>query len=252
MDAAVAFADGMSADAIARYRPAFAEITDLLVGAGLKHDAHGVSPLNPAFARTNSQWEAAGRAWLSRPTEDDAIIMTCLVVDARPIRGDLSRPKVTRVFGELPLHPSTMRMLLAISIDRSETRRGRWLRKEVDLKRQALLPIANIARWAALSAQSPALQTPERLRAAAGSPMLSAEDADTLGDVFEIVQRTRLRHQLEQLEAGQTPSDTITPRDMSTIEASVLHEAIREILAIQRRMANKARYVPDLKAASSG
>jgi hypothetical protein len=33
---------------------------------------------------------------------------------------------------------------------------------------------------------------------------------------------------------------------MSTIEASVLDEAIREILGIQRRMANKARYVPDL------
>jgi CBS domain-containing protein len=246
MDAAVAFSDGLSADAIARYRPAFAEIIDVLTGAGLNHDAHGVSPVNPAFARTNSQWEAVGRAWLLRPAEDDAIIMTCLVVDARPIRGDLSRPKVARIFSDLPLHPSTMKMLLSISIDRSETRRGRWRRREIDLKRQALLPIANIARWAALSAKSPALQTPERLRAAAGSPMLSAEDADTLGDVFEIVQRTRLRHQLEQLEAGDTPSDTITPGDVSTIEASVLDEAIREILAIQRRMANKSRYVPGL------
>ena len=252
MDAAVAFADGMSHDAIARYGPAFAEITRVLVGAGLKHDRRGVNPMNPAFARTHSQWEAAGRAWLSRPTEDDAIIMTCLVVDARPIRGDLSRPKVARVFGDLPLHPSTMKMLLAISIDRSETRRGRWLRKQIDLKRQALLPIANIARWAALSAQSAALQTPERLRVAAGSPMLSAEDADTLSDVFEIVQRTRLRHQLEQLEAGATPSDTITRDDISTIEADVLNEAIRAILAIQRRMANKVRYVADLKATASG
>ncbi len=56
----------------------------------------------------------------------------------------------------------------------------------------------------------------------------------------------RLRHQLEQLEAGETPSDTMRLRAMSTIEASVLDEAIREILGIQRRMANKARYVPDL------
>jgi CBS domain-containing protein len=252
MDAAVAFADGMSDDAIARYRPAFAEIIRVLDGAGLKHDRRGVNPANLAFARTHSQWEATARAWLSRPTEDDAIIMTCLVVDGRPIRGDLSMPSVARVFGDLPLHPSTMKILLAISIDRSETRRGRWRRKQIDLKRQALLPIANIARWAALSAQSPALQTTERLQAAAGSRMLSAEDADTLGDVFEIVQRTRLRHQLEQLEAGETPSDTITPRDISTIEASVVDEAIREILAIQRRMVNKAKYVPELRGAASG
>lgn len=34
---------------------------------------------------------------------------------------------------------------------------------------------------------------------------------------------------------------------MSTIEAGVPGEAIREILAIQRRMANKAEYVPHLQ-----
>lgn len=252
MDAAVAFADGIGDDAIAHYRPAFAEISRVLDAAGLKVDRRSVNPANPEFARTRSQWEAAAQAWLSRPTEDDAIIMTCLVVDGRPIRGDLSRPDVARVFGDLPLHPSTMKILLAISVDRSDTRRGRWRRGQIDLKRQALLPIANVARWAALSVQSPALQTTERLRAAAGSLLLSTEDADTLADVWEIVQRTRLRHQLEQLEIGEAPSDAITPRDVSTIEASVVHEAIREILAIQRRMANKARYVPQLRGAAAG
>jgi CBS domain-containing protein len=143
-----------------------------------------------------------------------------------------------------------MKMLLAISVDRSAALRGRWRRKAIDLKTQALLPITNIARWAALSAESSALPTPERLRAAAGSRMMTAEDADTLGDVFEIVQRMRLRHQVEQLEAGETPSDTIRLRDMSTIDASVLNETIREIRAVQRRMANKAEYDPDLRGSA--
>jgi CBS domain-containing protein len=247
MDAAVAFADGMSPHELARYRPAFVEITHVVARAGVNHDRHGVSPVNPEFARTHRQWEAAARAWLSRPTKDDAIIKTCLLIDGRPIHGDLALPEVTRVFGDLRLHPSTMKMLLAISVDRSNALRGRWRRKTIDLKRQALLPITNIARWAALSAGSPALQTQERLQAAAGSRMLTAEDADTLGDAFEIVEHVRLRHQLEQLEAGETPSDTMRPGAMSTIEASVLNEAIREIQAIQRRMANKAKYVPDLE-----
>jgi CBS domain-containing protein len=247
MDAAVAFADRTTAEEIARYRPAFAEIIEVLTGAGIKHDTHGVSPVNPEFSRTHRQWETAARAWLSGPTKDNAIIMTCLLVDGRPIHGDLALPEVARVFGDLRLHPSTMRMLLAISVDRSDALRGRWRRKTIDLKRQALLPIANVARWAALTAGSAALPTPERLHAAAGSRMLSAEDADTLGDVFEIVQRMRLRHQLERVEAGESPSDTIALRDMSTIDASVVNDAIREILAIQRRMANKAKYVPDLQ-----
>jgi CBS domain-containing protein len=252
MDAAVAFADGMSADALAPYRPALAEVIAVLVGAGLRHDRHGVSPVNPAFARTHRQWEAAARAWLSGPAKDDAILMTCLVVDGRPIHGNLGLPEVARVFGDLRLHPSTMKMLLAISVDRSDALRGRWRRREINLKTQALLPITNVARWAALSVQSSALKTPERLQAAAGSRMMSAEDADTLGDVFEIVQRVRLRHQLEQLEAGEAPSDTITLRDASTIEGSVLNEAIREILSVQRRMANKANYVPELQGSRLG
>jgi len=36
-------------------------------------------------------------------------------------------------------------------------------------------------------------------------------------------------------------------RGLSSMEASVLDEAIREILAIQRRMANLAKSVPDLQ-----
>jgi CBS domain-containing protein len=247
IDAAVSFADGTSAEEIARYRPAFLEVAHVLERAGLNHDRHGVSPVNPDFARTHRQWQAAARGWLSRPREDDAVIKTCLLVDGRPIHGDLTLPEVARVFGDLRLHPSTMEVLLAISVDRPRTRRGRWRRRQVDLKREALLPITNIARWAALSVGSPVLQTQERLRATAGSRMLSAEDADTLDDVFEIVQRMRLRHQLEQFQAAETPSDTIRPRDLSSIEASVLDEAIGEITAIQRRMATKARYVPDLR-----
>jgi CBS domain-containing protein len=247
MDAAVAFSDRMTSEEIAGYRPAFAEITDVLTGAGLKHDTHGVSPVNPEFSRTHHQWEAAARAWLTGPTKDNAVIMTCLLVDGRPIHGDLALPEVARVFGDVRLHPSTMRMLLAISVDRSDALRGRWRRKEIDLKRQALLPIANVARWAALSAGSAALPTPERLQAAAGSRMLSTEDAETLGDVFEIVQRMRLRHQLDQVRAGEPPSDVVALRDMSTIDAGVVHDAVREILSVQRRMANKAKYVPDLQ-----
>jgi CBS domain-containing protein len=139
-----------------------------------------------------------------------------------------------------------MKMLLAISVDRSDALRGRWRRRTINVKTQALLPIANIARWAALRVGWSALPTPERLLAAAGTRMMSAEDADTLSDVFEIVQRVRLRHQLDQIKRGEAPSDTIGPKDMSTIEASILTEAIREILAVQRRMANKADYLPEL------
>jgi len=106
--------------------------------------------------------------------------------------------------------------------------------------RQALLLIANIARWAALS-----VGVARTSDAGAAPGRRIADDdrryADTLVDVFEMVQDVRLRHQPEHLEAGETPSDTMRLRAMSAIEASVLDEAIREILAIQRRIANRAK-----------
>ena len=79
-----------------------------------------------------------------------------------------------------------------------------------DIKAHALLPVVNIARWAALSVGSAVLPTTERLRAASGSAMLPAESARTLIEVFEVLQRLRLRYQLRQYRAGERPTDVVT------------------------------------------
>jgi CBS domain-containing protein len=242
MDAAVAFADDLSADGAQAYRAVLAEVIGTLERAGLTHDSHGVSPANATFARTRREWESAARGWISAPMQDDAILMTCLLVDARPIHGDLGLPTVARVFNDLRLYPVAMRALHAISVDRFDPTRGRRRRQSLDLKAQALLPIANIARWAALSVGSTALSTTDRLHEAAGSRTLSSADAESLADIFEVVQRIRLRHQLREVAAGRQPTDSIELQQISTIEISVLNEAAREINAIRRRMANVARY----------
>ena len=112
-----------------------------------------------------------------------------------------------------------------------------------DVKTHALLPIVNIARWAALSVGSPALPTTDRLRAASGSPMLPSEQAETLVEVFEVLQRLRLRYQLLQHQRGDRPSDVLMDR-MSPIDRSVVAQAVREIASVQRRMDNISVYVP--------
>jgi CBS domain-containing protein len=113
-----------------------------------------------------------------------------------------------------------------------------------DIKRHALLPVVNIARWAALSVGSAALPTTERLRAASGSAMMPDEHANTLIEVFGVLQRLRLRYQLMQHRAGDPPSDLITMSRMSSIDRSVIAQAVREISAVQRRMDNISQFVP--------
>ncbi|HZZ50931.1 MAG TPA: putative nucleotidyltransferase substrate binding domain-containing protein [Pseudonocardia sp.] len=249
VDSAAAFREPLPDDKIDRYRKAFVEVYQVLARAGLHGDEHGATAGHPAFARTNDQWRAAGEQWLAAPAEHQGAMMTSLLVDGRPIHGDPGLPAVTQVFGDLRRHPGTMRLLLIESLSkRAKLRSMRHILarqpETFDIKTYALLPIVNIARWAALSVGSASLPTTERLRAASGSSMLPEAHATTLIEVFGVLQRLRLRYQLMQHSAGDRPSDVITMSRMSSIDRSVIEQAVREIAAIQRRMANISQFVP--------
>jgi CBS domain-containing protein len=113
-----------------------------------------------------------------------------------------------------------------------------------DIKAGAILPVVNLARWAALSVGSAVLPTTERLRVASGSAMLPARRATNLIEAFEVLQRLRLRYQLLQLRAGERPTDQLTLDRLSPIDRSMVHQAVREVAAAQRRMDNISQYVP--------
>jgi len=247
IDSAVAFRDNCGA-AIDRYRAAFADIQGELAAAGITADSHGATASRPAFSRTNAEWRAAARQWMAEPVQNQGAMMTSLLVDGRPIHGDPGLPEVMKVFSDLRRHPGTMRLLLEASLSaRAKTRSLRDLvarRDTINLKKDAVLPIVNTARWAALAVGSSALSTTERLQAAAGSAMLPDEHAHNLIDVFTVLQRLRLRYQLIEYQRGEKPVDVVSRDKMSPIDRSVVAEAVREISAVQRRMDNVAAYLP--------
>ena len=70
------------------------------------------------------------------------------------------------------------------------------------------------------------------------------EQADILVEVFEVLQRLRLRYQLLQHQRGDRPSDVVVMDRMSPIDRSVVAQAVREISSVQRRMDNVSVYVP--------
>lgn len=249
VDSAASFVDGLPASQIAACRAAFAEVADILDGARLYRDKRGTSAQNPLFARTNAQWRAAALEWMAAPDRNNGAIMTSLLVDGRPIHGDPGLSEVDRVFADVRKHPGTMRLLLQEMLARRAKphvlREALRRRPEfVNVKNDGLLPLVNLARWAALSVGSSALPTVERLRAAAGSEMLPQESASTLIEVFGELQRLRLRYQLRQWRDGEPPTDVLAMATVSPIDRSILAQAIREVAAVQRRMDNIAVYVP--------
>ncbi len=252
VDSAVAFAGSPTEEEMAAYITAFGEVHAIVARAGLTTDGHGASASRRAFARTNEEWRAAAQSWLASPADHQGAIMTSLLVDGRPIFGDPGLPAVASVFTELRDHPGTMRLLLVDSLARrARLRSSRDLRDLLmrrpglfDIKSYALLPIVNIGRWAALSVGSPVLPTVERLDVAAGSAMLPEGNAQTLIEVFEVLQRLRLRYQLMQHQNGVRPSDELIVEQMSPIDRSIIVQAVREIAAVQKRMTNVSSYLP--------
>ena len=244
IDAAVVFSDTVETPERARhYLRAFSDVTALLNRCGLSIDPNGAIPARPMFARTGPEWRAAAHRWMTLPLEDNGMMMTSLLLDARPVHGDPGLPIVNDAFGEMRAHPGTLRLLLAESLtNRARLRSMRDVLARrggtFDLKTHALRPVVDIARWAALAVGSKELSTGARLAAAAGSTMLPDDQADVLREVFEVLQKTRLRYQLGQVERGEPTSDVLSMRRLSPLDRSLISQAVREIAAVQRRMSN--------------
>jgi hypothetical protein len=71
------------------------------------------------------------------------------------------------------------------------------------------------------------LPTTERLKAAAGSAMLPQEQAHNLIEAFEVVQRLRLRYQIEHYVRSEKRSDLLVRDRLSPIDRSMLAQAVQ-------------------------
>lgn len=220
-----------------------------LDGAGLPSDTNGAVASSPRFARSAGQWESAAAHWLSNPfgergnpAEDSGLIMSSLMIDGRVVWGPRELHTVPEAYRRLLVdHPDALRLQLRDAL--AGRARLRSLRDVLarrggtfDLKAHALTPIVNLARWGGLSVGIASSSTPARLAAASGNGMLSERDVAVLTEVFVLLQRLRLSHQIDQITAGHRPGDVLIMADLSPLERSLLTDGIREIAAVQRRV----------------
>jgi CBS domain-containing protein len=228
-------------------------VVDGLAACGLIADEHGATASDLRFVRSIESWHRAVRSWIADPTQEKALILVSLLVDRRPVWGVHTGTPVSDAFRPAPRNPALLRLLarFALShrpptgffrglvVEHSGEHRGR-----LDLKHGGVIPIVDLARWAGMAAGVTSASTTARLRAAAEAGTLSAEDAHTLEDAFELVGGLRLRHQVEQLRAGQPPDDYVDPAGLSTLTRSHLREAFRAIASIQKRVAAELELRP--------
>ena len=241
VDSALSWSDDLEPDKD-RFLAVAARVHASLDACGLPSDSNGAVASKPRFARSSSAWARAATGWLDDPMKDRGLVMSSLLLDGRVIWGEPALHTVPSAFHSMRVnHPNALRLQLLDAL--SGKVRTRSLRDVVsrrggtfDLKGHALTPIVNLARWGGLTVGIASASTPARLEAAAGNGVLSESDSKILGEVFALLQRLRMAHQVEQISAGRSPGDVVTMSELTPLNRSLLTDGVREIAAVQRRV----------------
>ncbi|HET9104696.1 MAG TPA: putative nucleotidyltransferase substrate binding domain-containing protein [Solirubrobacteraceae bacterium] len=223
-------------------------VTADLERCGLTIDTHGASASSAPFVRSLSSWQGLAASWIADPSQPKALILTSTLIDSRPLwgvhagnpvadsfRGAAHRQALLRLLARFALsHRPPTGFLRGLVVEHSGSHRGR-----LDLKTGGLVPIIDLARYAAMAAGVTSASTAERLRAAAAAGTLAASDAHSLQDAFRLISNLRAEHRVAQLRAGEEPDDHLSPDELSTLRRTQLREAFRAVAAIQRRLASE-------------
>ena len=84
-----------------------------------------------------------------------------------------------------------------------------------------------------------AASTRARLKASREAGTLSAEDAGTLRDAFELFSSLRMEHQVDQLRDGERADNLIAPSSLTPVTRTALKEAFRAVARVQHGVAAK-------------
>ncbi len=256
VDSALAWGDdasGAEAREVADYLGRVTQAVDEgLRACGMSPDAHGASAANPIFARSLASWHRAARSLSEDPTQEKALILVSVLADSRPVWSSSAAAGGGPALGGLwearpyPDHPYLLRLLarFALSfrpptgflrdfvVEHSGERRG-----QLDIKHGGIIPIVDLARWAAMAAGVASASTLERLRAAEAAGIMEGREAQTLMEAFGFIFSLRLDHQVGQLRHGEAPDDFIDPRTLNPLARSYLREAFRAVASVQANLA---------------
>ena len=216
-------------------------ISDLLNDCGYVYCNGGIMAKNADQRRTLAGWCERYEHWISRPNED-RILRATIFFDMRHIHGDASlsrrlHEKTVDLFKDSPLFVSflardALRSKIPLGIFRNlvlETSEDG--QKVFDAKRQAIMPIVDLARTQALAAGLEEVGTISRLRALERAGKMNAADAQSLEDAMLLVNEMRIAHQARQVERGEAPDNLIAPDDLSPLERDYLKDAFSVIRA---------------------
>jgi len=234
-DNALAYADSDDPAVEAYFERLATDVNEGLARCGLEMDYSGVNPVNEAWRLTRSEWQQAFRDCFVSPNHS-YLIRASIVFDFRQVVGDLDI--VPPLTDALRTAADQRGFLMAMASEIIETPSPlgfrRRLRGEIDVKKNGLLPLTNLARFHALANAVTVSPTLERLSALENMDALDGKSAGELRQSFQVFTETRLAHQADDVRAGRTPTDVIDTSALGPLRHAELQEAMRFVDSTQQ------------------
>lgn len=236
-----------SSDGVAGYMRTIAgDVEDCIRVVGWRLDPHGVTASSEFSASSMETWRRSIGNWLQNPGDEKVLIASSILLDGRTVYGPAEldpRPILLEPENRAALLPSMLRLALAqkvptgfrgnISVEDSGEHSGTF-----DIKHGGLLPVVDIARFAALKAGAHVTATIERLRAASELGAIEPAVARTLEEAYDLFSTLRLEHQIQQLACGEEPDDHVDPNELSELARRYLRDAFHEVAAVQKSLSS--------------
>ncbi len=213
------------------------DVNDGLRRCGFEPDPHGVLARNKQWRMSLSQWRGVFSDCL-RGRDLERLARACVAFDFRQVAGDLPvAGPLNDIMREAPEHRRFMSGLAQLGTGIPSPLGGfrQKLVGTIDIKKHALVPIQNLARYYAFSKGITAHTTLERLIAVDEVKGVAGGSQRSLRDAYTSMSHLQLRHHANRLRNGRPLDNLIDVSTLRPLTKVTLQEALREVAATQRR-----------------
>jgi CBS domain-containing protein len=235
-DNGLAYADTDDASVDEFFRLVALDVTEGLRRCGFALDPHGVLARYKQWRMSLSAWKAVFADCLEGK-DLDRMARASVAFDYRQVAGELYVDHaLNEIIREAPEHKGFMSGLAQLGT-RTRTPLGFRQKLEgwIDIKKDGLVPIQNLARYWAFSRGITAHSTVERLVAVRETDGVETVAERSLRESYLSMQHLQLRHHANAVRAGRELDNIIKVNELRPLTKATLQEAMREVAAAQSR-----------------
>jgi CBS domain-containing protein len=248
-DNALLISDEMQPEHTDYFQQFAKRVCDGLNACGYIYCPGDAMAMNQKWRQPLKIWKKYFNTWINKP-EPMALMLSSIFFDLRPVHGnfELFEELQSEILGKTRGNGIFTAYMAANALQHRPPLgffrtfvliHGGAHDDTFDIKHRGIVPITDIARVFALDRGLTEVNTTNRLRAAAETPILSQDMGENLIDALEFIASMRINHQAEQIGKGVAADNYMSPDDLSDLERKHLKDAFRVIQDMQETLESR-------------